>query len=203
MAPKLINRYANRKLYDTERSCYVTLDDIGEMVKAGDDLRIIDNRTNEDLTSVTLTQIIFEDQKRPDQSTILPLGALRGIIQSGGEILLKLSNPVTKVGDDIRRRAGRLEEESQAALKDFLDSTRKSLDDTQSRIDERVKGAVDQMTHVPVLREDLNAMQGRIQSLESEVKSLNRAVEEMREHLAKLGVRDSLPSQRSSHSVPV
>lgn len=89
--PKLIKRYANRKLYDTEHSCYVTLEEIADMVKDGEDLRIVDNRTGEDLTSVTLTQIIYEDQKKPNQKSVLPLVALRSIIQSGGEIFSRLT----------------------------------------------------------------------------------------------------------------
>ncbi len=108
-AGKIIKRYANRKLYDTDRSCYVTLEEIAEMVKEGDDLRIIDNRTGEDLTSVTLTQIIYEDQKKPDQKGALPLGALRSIIQSGGEIFSKLTTPMSQMGDDLKRRASRYE----------------------------------------------------------------------------------------------
>ena len=60
---KIVKRYANRKLYDTERSCYVTLDDISQMIKAGDEVRVIDNKSGEDLTSVTLAQIIFETEK--------------------------------------------------------------------------------------------------------------------------------------------
>ena len=88
--PRLIKRYANRKLYDTERSAYVTLEEIADMVKAGDDIQIVDNRSGEDLTGVTLTQIIYEDQKKPDSSTGLPLSALRSIIQQGGEMFAKI-----------------------------------------------------------------------------------------------------------------
>ena len=58
--PKVIKRYTNRKLYDTVESRYVTLDEIAQMIKAGAEVQIIDNRTKEDLTSVTLAQIIFE-----------------------------------------------------------------------------------------------------------------------------------------------
>ena len=57
---KIIKRYSNRKLYDTEQSTYITLDEIQEMVKSGDDIRIIDNKSKEDITNVTLAQIIFE-----------------------------------------------------------------------------------------------------------------------------------------------
>ena len=85
---RIIKRYANRKLYDTQHSRYVTLDQIAEMIRSGDDIKIIDNKTKEDLTSVTLAQIIFEEEKR--QKSFLPLQAMRNIIQSGGESITQL-----------------------------------------------------------------------------------------------------------------
>src|SRR5687768_13765000 len=87
---RIIKRYANRKLYDTQHSRYVTLDQIAEMIRHGDDVKIIDNKTKEDLTSVTLAQIIFEEEKR--QKSFLPLQAMRNIIQSGGESISQLVN---------------------------------------------------------------------------------------------------------------
>lgn len=84
--PKVIKRYHNRKLYDTSDSCYVTLEDISEMIKQGEEVEIIDNTTKEDLTSVTLAQIIFEEQKK--KTHVLPLETFRGIIQ-GGSLALK------------------------------------------------------------------------------------------------------------------
>ena len=87
---RIIKRYANRKLYDTQHSRYVTLDQIAEMIRGGDDVKIVDNKTKEDLTSVTLAQIIFEEEKR--QKSFLPLQAMRNIIQSGGESITQLVN---------------------------------------------------------------------------------------------------------------
>lgn len=83
--PKIIKRYHNRKLYDTVDSCYVTLEDISDMIRQGEDVRIIDNTSKEDLTAMTLAQIIFEEQKK--KTTMLPMGAFRQIIQSSGEVL--------------------------------------------------------------------------------------------------------------------
>jgi polyhydroxyalkanoate synthesis repressor PhaR len=85
---RVIKRYANRKLYDTQHSRYVTLDQIAEMIRGGDDVKIVDNKSKEDLTSVTLAQIIFEEEKR--QKSFLPLQAMRNIIQSGGESITHL-----------------------------------------------------------------------------------------------------------------
>ena len=62
-ASRLIKRYANRKLYDTRASRYVTLQQIAELIRAGEEVCIIDNTTKEDLTSVTLAQIIYEEER--------------------------------------------------------------------------------------------------------------------------------------------
>lgn len=86
--PKIIKRYQNRKLYDTSDSCYVTLEDISEMIKQGEEVEIIDNTTKEDLTAVTLAQIIFEEQKR--KTNVLPLNTFRDIIRGSGEALKEI-----------------------------------------------------------------------------------------------------------------
>src|SRR5512145_1243452 len=93
--PRVIKRYANRKLYDTQRSRYVTLDQISEMIREGEDVRIVDNNSKEDLTSVTLAQIIFEGEKK--QRSFLPLQAMRSIIASGGERIEELAAKARKI----------------------------------------------------------------------------------------------------------
>src|SRR5438128_2661771 len=87
--PRIVKRYSNRKLYDTQTSHYVTLEQIAEMIRGGEEVRVLDNNSKEDLTSVTLAQIIFEEEKR--QKSFLPLSAMRHIIQSGGASLTELA----------------------------------------------------------------------------------------------------------------
>src|SRR6478672_5151339 len=101
---RIIKRYANRKLYDTEHSRYVTLDQISEMIRAGDDVKIVDNKTKEDLTTVTLAQIIFEEEKK--QRSFLPLGAMRNIIQSGGEWFAEAQRRVSSILPGKRKEDG-------------------------------------------------------------------------------------------------
>ena len=113
--PKVIKRYSNRKLYDTERSKYVTIDEIAKMIKAGEEVTIIDNETKEDLTSVTLTQIIYEEEKRESR---MPLGMLRNLIQTGGEALHEffdksLKTPVVEAQRSVEKG---VEELKQSAL---------------------------------------------------------------------------------------
>src|SRR5678815_3697931 len=111
---RIIKRYANRKLYDTEHSRYVTLDQISEMIRNGDDVKIVDNKTKEDLTTVTLAQIIFEEEKK--QKSFLPLNAMRNIIQSGGERIEELvSQAQKKVSNVFARKHEKANGELEAA----------------------------------------------------------------------------------------
>ncbi len=81
--PTIIKKYANRRLYDTGRSSYVTLDDLCEMVKEGHDFVVIDTRNGEDITRSVLTQIIV-DQESTDE-TLLPTNFLRTLIGFYGD----------------------------------------------------------------------------------------------------------------------
>lgn len=76
--PIVIRKYANRRLYDTDTSAYVTLDDLCNMVKGGKDFIVQDAKTGEDLTRSVLTQIIFEQESKG--YNILPVAFLRRII---------------------------------------------------------------------------------------------------------------------------
>ncbi len=74
----VIKKYGNRRLYDTSSSRYVNLDEIASMVRQGKQLQVVDAKSGEDLTRVTLTQIITEDAR--DKPTGLPLELLRQLI---------------------------------------------------------------------------------------------------------------------------
>lgn len=78
---KVIKRYQNRKLYDTHQSCYVTLEEISQMIKAGDDLRVIDNKTKNDITQATLTQLLYETERKT--TSPVPVELLKEIIRKG------------------------------------------------------------------------------------------------------------------------
>jgi polyhydroxyalkanoate synthesis repressor PhaR len=90
---KIIKRYQNRKLYDTQQSCYVTLDDIAKMIRTNEEVMVIDNKSKNDITAATLTQIIFEAEKKASQYA--PLFTLREIIQNGNG---SISNYLAKLG---------------------------------------------------------------------------------------------------------
>ncbi len=119
-SPKIIKRYANRKLYDTERSSYVTLEDIAVMIKAGEEVQVVDNKSGEDLTSVTLAQIIFEAEKK---KTAMPLNLLRTLIRDGGDA----------IGDFARGQVEKVQSQTQV-IRDRAEKLRTDLEERVDRV---------------------------------------------------------------------
>lgn len=137
---KIIKRYQNRKLYDTQQSCYVTLDDIAKMIRSSEDVMVIDNKTKNDITAATLTQIIFESEKKASQYA--PLFTLREIIQNGNG---SISSYLAKLGafpqDYAEKQAA-----AQAEAAQKLENGKASYDDMKKSLDERVASAANAAT---------------------------------------------------------
>jgi polyhydroxyalkanoate synthesis repressor PhaR len=83
--PITIKKYANRRLYNTGTSTYVTLEDLATMVKSGEDFIVFDAKTNEDITRSVLTQIIFEQENKEGGQNLLPINFLRKLIRFYGD----------------------------------------------------------------------------------------------------------------------
>ena len=112
----VIKRYPNRKLYDTEAKKYVTLGGVAELIRAGQEVQVIDYVSEEDLTTLTLAQIIFEQEKKRDG--LLPLSVLSGLIQAGGDRLNSLQRALLspmnfwyQVDEEIKQRINLLVQE--------------------------------------------------------------------------------------------
>jgi polyhydroxyalkanoate synthesis repressor PhaR len=151
--PKVIKRYSNRKLYDTEESRYVTLDEVASMVKLGADLKIIDNRTKEDLTAVTLAQILVEEQRNQNQ---MPLSLLREIIRSPRESL-------TGWMSNLRAQA----ETRLDSAAELLKASQRAWEDWQKKVDERVKAALEGVLgNLPAMGRDFQSLMQRLEAME-------------------------------------
>jgi polyhydroxyalkanoate synthesis repressor PhaR len=87
--PTIIKKYANRRLYHTGTSTYVTLDDLAQMVKKGDEFTVVDAKTGEDITRSVFTQIIFEQEGKSGQN-LLPVNFLRQLIGYYGDSMQAL-----------------------------------------------------------------------------------------------------------------
>ena len=185
MGTKIIKRYQNRKLYDTDRSVYVTLDDISEMVRRGDDVKVLDNVSGEDLTSMTMTQILLEKEKK--RNKILPIETLKGIIQHGGEsihdiydkIYKSTSGPIKQVKHEANTQISKIlnRHDLQADLKNILGEvfsiSQKRYDDMQKKIDAAITEAVEKIT-------GFSETQGKIEDLTKKVDELEKKVRELK-----------------------
>ena len=179
--PKVIKQYTNRKLYDTVESRYVTLDEIADMVKQGVEVQIVDNRTKEDLTSVTLAQIVFEEEKKKNQ---MPLSVLREIIRRPQDSLNEITATVTQRVATFREEAtnrldkllGREAEAEPLTPAALLTQSQKVVEAWQAKIDERVKHAIENVLgNLPALGRDLNTLVQRIEQMEKRISEIEEA----------------------------
>ena len=156
-APVLIKKYGNRRLYDSSNSKYVNLEDIAAFVREGRDVKVVDARTGQDLTRVTLTQIITEDAK--EKQTGLPLELLRQLIVAS---------------DEVRQ------EFVMWYLKSAFDSYQKVQDAVQSRLGE-VQSAI--LSPVDMMKKFLGAAPSPPATAEPELETLRRRVAELEDRL--------------------
>lgn len=85
-SPRVFKKYANRRIYDTHSSRYVTLDELAGIVRQGNEVQVVDAKTKADVTAYILTQIVLEQAKR--NNALLPSPILHMIIQYGDNVLL-------------------------------------------------------------------------------------------------------------------
>lgn len=169
---KVIKRYQNRKLYDTHQSCYVTLDEIAEMIMRGEEVAVIDNRTKKDITSATLTQIIFEKQKR--SKITIPVNTLRDIIQVGGGTFSGFLAKSTEGTSSVLNRA---KADLEKAFANSTENLRGAFQITQRAADD-LKKAIDTRAQNPgTSRDVLNAAQSQLQNLSIQLNNIEKLIE--------------------------
>ena len=154
---RIIKRYSNRKLYDTRDSRYVTLLQVAEMVRSGEDVSVVDNNSKEDLTEVTLAQILYEEQKTKTKS--VPLQTLRDLVATRTEKVLSdlregpigrlipgaTQTPTKSPGGKVESVTEIPARSEKAALEKvgFVEQAKGTLEDWQHKIDERLR-AIDE-----------------------------------------------------------
>lgn len=198
--PRIVKRYANRKLYDTQSSHYVTLDQIAEMIRTGEEVRILDNTSKEDLTSVTLAQIILEEEKK--QKSFLPLGAMRHIIQSGGASLSELAQEAQarvrrvfrkedgdtegvapesvevpiKAREEEKREDKKEEGTTHHGVRELLERSQHTFEDFQRKVDERLRGLKEAISPFAALEKEVAQLRERVERLEQHLRLESQAV---------------------------
>jgi polyhydroxyalkanoate synthesis repressor PhaR len=164
---KVIKRYQNRKLYDTQQSCYVTLEDIAKMIRANEEVVVVDNKTKKDITSSTLTQIIFEAEKKA--KNYISIETLREIIQTGTG---SISSYLEKILNRPVSASAKIEGAAVAEpvnMKDLLDSTTRSFDDIQKKLEDRISKATEK-GEISSVQERINQLHQKLATIETKIK---------------------------------
>lgn len=132
--PVVIKKYANRRLYNTETSTYVTLEDLAAMVRSERDFVVYDAKTGDDLTHSVLTQIIVEQESRAGAQTLLPVPFLRQLIRFYGDTMERMVPSYLQVSlDTLAREQERFRKQftsaftPQAAFEAYQEQARKNL----------------------------------------------------------------------------
>jgi len=175
---RLIKRYGNRKLYDTQSSRYVTLEGVAELVRAGEDVQVVDNETGEDLTAVTFAQIIFEEQKKPRPFLKLPV--LRWLIQQSGEALQELRSSVERGREAIEEFAQRGVRQLTSRSKGgrarlgeaWFEGPQRQLEQLQQRIDQQVRESIHKLTAQPAVQKELERVERGLRAIEKQIHAL-------------------------------
>lgn len=137
--PTIIKKYANRRLYDTGRSSYVTLEDLCEMVKEGHDFVVQDAKTKEDITRSVLTQIIL-DQESKGEDNLLPTSFLKNLIGF--------------YGDSV-----------QQVVPDYLETTLNMFVENQERVREQINKSLEGMNMPGTMSGSIPGMPSSLEEL--------------------------------------
>lgn len=169
---RTIKRYPNRKLYDTEAKQYITLNGIAELIRDGEEIQVIDHTTGEDLTTITLTQIIFDQEKQ--RAGFLPRSVLTGLVQAGGEKLSTLRRALAlpldllhHVDEEIDRRLNLLIRRGELGEEEGQRLRRKLLSQRQPVVAEFSEDALERalVEHGVPTREELQELESKLETL--------------------------------------
>lgn len=170
---KTIKRYPNRKLYDLSESRYITLDEIAEHLRAGGEVAVVDSKSGEDITAVTLAQVLLVEEKK--NHPVVPIQRLLTLLQTGGEFLHRRLAPVSTIRDEAGKTVQRLiKGEPAEEIREFLAHTQRAYEEVQHRADEQlqmvlttVRNFAPILKEVDRLRREVADLRGRLEHLEA------------------------------------
>ncbi len=179
---RLIKRYANRKMYDTERSRYVTLTEVAELVRAGEDVKVIDNKTKDDLTEVTLTQALLDSERRERGS--VSLTGLRDLIATGGDFLQQhIAEPVVKVRTDAERTVGKWKTEAEKTVEHLLQKKQDPSDEEADGDQTAEQSTATEAVEAPADAEEADSEDDRPQRAPALVRQTQKAYDDIQQRI--------------------
>jgi polyhydroxyalkanoate synthesis repressor PhaR len=164
----VIKRYPNRKLYDTAAKRYITLEQVTALIRQGEEVHVVDHESGEDLTTMVLSQIILEQEKK--QGGFLPRSLLTGLIRSGGETLGQMRHSVQSGLESARSLTDSAPLEGQITR--LVESGKVSLEQVQSllNLDERIAAVLHRL-NVPT-HQELQQLQAQLDALDNKLDQL-------------------------------
>ena len=183
-----IKRYANRKLYDTKSKKYITLDKIAKLLKAGEEISVLDNKTGEDITAATVSQILArtkQGQTDNGASNVMIQLLRKGpgtLVDYGKKYISLWDRALTMADEEIDRLVERLVKEKEITpsegsrlKKDMLNRAEDMKKWIAEKIDQRVNEALDLMNLAS--KEKVSQLTGKIDTLTRKVQNLEKKLE--------------------------
>lgn len=193
----LIKRYANRKLYNTETSRYITLKGISDLIECGEEVRVVDNETGEDITSIALSQILVDRER----NRTLSGSVLSELVHRGGDVIASaFRKHVDEATDGL--------EEFQKNMRRLLDASGSKDNRETTRISEWIAAAAPELEKI--LQHGIERVVGALDlPSRREMDEIHRKLEAILEKLDHVATENDSKSQtppsqsaRSSHSDP-
>jgi len=189
MEEYIIKKYLNRKLYDTKEKKYVNLSEISRLIREGTDLKVIDNNSKEDITSLVLAQIIVEQEKT--KKIMLPslLSPLK-LLGKGGESMLSLSKKMLlagigtlsltkekaeKIADDLIKRGEINKSEGKEFVVDLLDRAEIEKDKLIEKIKPDIEKELEKMNFAS--KDSVNNLEKKIDELGNKIEQISKKIQ--------------------------
>ena len=209
-----IKRYANRKLYDTKSKKYITLDKIAKLLKAGEEISVLDNKTGEDITAATVSQIFARTKKGQTDngaSNVMIQLLRKGpgtLVDYGKKYISLWDRALTMADEEIDRLVERLVKEKEITpsegsrlKKDMLNRAEDMKKWIAEKIDQRVNEALDLMNLAS--KEKVSQLTGKIDTLTRKVQNLEKKLgRKAKEEAAKKEV-DRLTKKAQAKVIPL
>ena len=174
----VIKRYANRKLYDTRASRYITLSQISKLLEAGEMVQILDRESGEDITQMTLAQVFVDNRRRRPGAP--PIDGLKDAFQTASQqVRRQIADPVSNIKQSFEQSVNRLlktgEEranETRDVFQTWVSEQTQLFEETQRRLEERLRAVSSRMEDYRGLRDQVDELQAQVRVLSKRVESL-------------------------------
>ena len=176
----IIKKYSNRKLYDTEKSKYVTIGDIANMIQNDIEIKVLDNKTGEDITNIIMAKVILKLEKRKGKKENKK--TLKNIIKNPSE---SISTYINKTRDTIKYEFDKIVKKGEYEITDIIkhvhtlyDSSSQSMDLLSKRLDDKIKEFDDKIKEKVNVIYPISATK-EIDFLKEKIKELEKRVEKL------------------------